>query len=191
MGRSSWGREKVDRRYVVNVLVRLESFEEPCPHYSVIAAWRRGNLMLPIFFVHGTLALLRSSIKQHANTLPPQLTLSSSVTKNKPIYKLKVRYELPETGKRAIDDQTIEGSFTDWFNVHGYLDKKALRRWLAGNLEVVALADPVAKKEWDDAIEDQRVDEEVVSEGAVRSGAERVNPTTESSAKKRGRPKKL
>lgn len=120
-----------------------------------------------------------------------QLTLSSSGVKNKPIYKLKIRYELPQTGKRAIDDQTIEGSFTDWFNVHGFLDKKAFRRWLAGNLEVVGHADPAAKKEWEDAIEEQRVDEEVVSEGAVRSGAERVNATTEGSAKKRGRPKKV
>lgn len=120
-----------------------------------------------------------------------QLTLSSSINKNKPIYKLKIRYELPQTGKRAIDDQTIQGSFTDWFNVHGYLDKKAFRRWLAGNLEVVGHADPEAKKEWDDAIEEQRVDEEVVSEGAIRSGAERTNATVDGSAKKRGRPKKV
>ena len=129
------------------------------------------------------------------------MTLSSSTTKNKPIYKLKVRYELPKTGKRAVDDQVIEGSFTDWFNEHGYLDKKAFRRWLAGNLEVVGHADPEAKKEWDDAIEEQTVDEEVVSEGAVRSGAERTNATgaertnatieASASAKKRGRPKQI
>lgn len=125
-------------------------------------------------------------------TLWRQLTLSSSTTKNKPTYKLKIRYELPQTGKRAIDDQVIEGSFTDWFNVHGYLDKKAFRRWLAGNLEVVGHADPEAKKAWDDAIEEERVDEEVVSEGAVRSGAERANVGTEgsASAKKRGRLRK-
>lgn len=75
--------------------------------------------------------------------------------------------------------------------MHGYLDKKAFRRWLAGNLEVVGHADPEAKKEWDDAIEEQRVDEEVVSEGAIRSGAERTNATVDGSAKKRGRPKKV
>jgi len=174
------------------MLVPLESFEEPCPQFRVIAAWRRGDLTLRIFLGPRD-SLLSSGHRPNSMLihLLPQLTLTSSVIKNKPIYKLKVRYELPETGKRAIDDQTIEGSFTDWFNMHGYLDKKALRRWLAGNLDVVAHADPVAKKEWDDAIEDQRVDEEVVSEGAVRSGAERVNATTEGSAKKRGRPKKL
>lgn len=97
---------------------------------------------------------------------------------------MKIRYEGPATGKRFVDDETIEGNFTDWFNTHGYLDKKAFRRWLAGNIEVVGLADPVAKQEWDQAKEDERVDEEVVSEGAIRSGAVVTNNTT-ASAKKR------
>lgn len=90
-----------------------------------------------------------------------------------------------------MDDETIEGPFAEWFNVHGYLDKKALRRWLAGHIEVVGIADPEAKKEWDDAIEDARVDEEVVSAGAIRSGAASVNTSSEGSTKKRGRPKKV
>lgn len=83
----------------------------------------------------------------------------------------------------------MEGNFTQWFDVKGQLDRKALRRWLAGHVEVVALGDPEAKKEWDDEIEEQRVDEEVVSEGAIRSGAT-IDNTTES-AKKRGRPRKV
>lgn len=118
-----------------------------------------------------------------------KLTLSSSVTKNVPIYKLKIRYEAPETGARFVDDETIEGHFTEWFNIHGFLDKKAFRRWLAGNIEVVGLADPQAKKEWDDAREEERVDEEVVSEGARMSGAISPSAVTDS-AKKRGRPRK-
>lgn len=110
-----------------------------------------------------------------------QLTLSSSVTKNVPVYKLKIRYEAPQTGKRFVDDQTIEGDFTEWFNVQGYLEKKAFRRWLAANVEVVGMADPIAKQEWDQAHEDEKVDEEVVSEGAIRSGA---NPAVNNTAQR-------
>ena len=110
--------------------------------------------------------------------------MTSSVTKNKPVYKLKIRYEAPVTAKRFVDDETIEGNFTEWFNTQGYLERKAFRRWLAGNIEVVGLADPVAKQEWDQEREDERVDEEVVSEGAIRSGAIATNATS-GSAKKR------
>lgn len=60
------------------------------------------------------------------------------------------------------------------------------------------MADPVAKKEWDDAREEERVDEEVVSEGAVRAGATATTTANEgagtgASAKKRGpgRPRKV
>lgn len=120
-----------------------------------------------------------------------QLTLSSSTIKHKSIYKLKIRYEAPQTGKRFIDDQTIEGDFTEWFNLRGFLEKKALRRWLAGNIEFVGMADPEAKKEWDDAREEERVDEEVVSEGAIRSGATANSNATTDSAKKRARPRKV
>lgn len=75
--------------------------------------------------------------------------------------------------------------------MHGYLDYEAFRKWLAGNIEFVGLADPEAKKEWDDVLEESRVDEEVVSEGAVRSGAERSFVAVGGSAKKRGRPQKV
>lgn len=122
---------------------------------------------------------------------PAQISLTSSITKHTPVYKLKIRYEAPQTGTRFIDDETIEAPFAEWFNVHGYLDKKALRRWLAGRIEVIGLADPEAKKDWDDAREEERVDEEVVSEGAIRSGAAAV--AVEGSARKRGpgRPRKV
>lgn len=90
-----------------------------------------------------------------------------------------------------MDDETLEGSFTQWFNIHGYIDKKALRRWLAGNIEVVGLADPVAKKDWDDEREEERVDEEVVSAGALRAGATSTSVAGDGTANKRGRPKKI
>lgn len=122
-------------------------------------------------------------------TYMPQLTLSSSVTKHQPIYKLKIRYEAPKSGKRFVDDETIEGNFTEWFNVQGFLDQKALRRWLAGNIEVVGLADPGAKKEYESVQEEDRIDEEVVSVGAIRSGAAAPQATPDS-AKKRTKSKK-
>lgn len=118
-----------------------------------------------------------------------KLSLTSSVTKHVPVYKLKIRYEAPQTHKRWVDDETIEGNFTDWFTLQGQLDRKALRRWLAGKIEVVGTADPAAKREWDEEIEADRVDEEVVSHGAMMSGAVAGTPTSES-AKKRGRPRK-
>lgn len=90
-----------------------------------------------------------------------------------------------------MNDETIEGSFTQWFNTHGFLDKKALRRWLAGNIEVIALADPEAKKEWDAEREEERVDEEVVSAGAVRAGATGTELADDSNTRTRGRPKKV
>lgn len=146
-------------------------------------------------------SLLTSETQVHVLTsLPVQLSLTSSTQKHKPIYTLKIRYEAPQTGARFMDDEVIEAPFTEWFNIHGYLDKKALRRWLAGKIEFVGLADPAAKKEWDDAREEERVDEEVVSEGAIRSGAtaqvtSRADETATpgASAKKRGpgRPRKV
>ena len=82
-----------------------------------------------------------------------------------------------------MNDERVTGTFTDWFNTHGFLDKKALKRWLAGNIEFVGLADPESKRAWEEGVEDARVDEEVVSAGAARlTGA---SPGEVESAKKR------
>lgn len=81
--------------------------------------------------------------------------MKSSSKKHSPIYKLKVRYE-SEAGK--WDDQEIEGKFTQWFNLHGYIQKKELRHWLANNIEVVGKADPesrrVAEKTYQGLVDD-------------------------------------
>lgn len=75
--------------------------------------------------------------------------------------------------------------------MHGYLDKKALKRWLAGNIEVIGLADPESKRAWDEKVEEARVDEEVVSAGAARlTGVQPSETLGSESARKRGRPKK-
>ena len=47
-------------------------------------------------------------------------------------------YEEP-SGKKS-EDREIEGSFTQWFNTHGYLQKKELQAWLAQNIDVLGKA---------------------------------------------------
>lgn len=120
-----------------------------------------------------------------------QLTLKSSTQKYKPIYKLKVTYEAP-SGKRW-EDKEMQGSFTQWFNTHGYLQKKELYAWLAGNIEVIGLAE--TEKEMQTKTKDTgstsiplavEAEPSSFSTGAV---AEDAGVTATSSAKK-GRGKK-
>ncbi|EXJ77966.1 hypothetical protein A1O3_09125 [Capronia epimyces CBS 606.96] len=73
-----------------------------------------------------------------------KLTLKSSTRKYDPTYKLKVTYEAP-SGKKW-EDKEIEGSFTQWFNTYGYLQKKDLQAWLANNIEVLGLAENEKEK---------------------------------------------
>ncbi|KIW20877.1 hypothetical protein PV08_01456 [Exophiala spinifera] len=81
-----------------------------------------------------------------------KLTLKSSSQKYSPSYKLKVSYEAP-SGKKW-ENKEIEGSFTQWFNTHGYLQKKEFQSWLAENIEVLG----VAKKEGKAAISEPATD---------------------------------
>jgi hypothetical protein len=69
--------------------------------------------------------------------------LKSSTQKYKPTYKLKVTYEAP-SGKKW-EDKEVEGSFTQWFNTYGYLQKKELYSWLAENIEVLGVAQKEGK----------------------------------------------
>lgn len=71
------------------------------------------------------------------------MTLKSSTQKYKLQYKLKVAYEAP-SGKKW-EDKEVEGSFTQWFNTHGYLQKKELQAWLAQNIEVLGVAQSEGK----------------------------------------------
>ncbi|KEF63320.1 uncharacterized protein A1O9_01297 [Exophiala aquamarina CBS 119918] len=72
-----------------------------------------------------------------------KLTLKSSSKKHSPIYKLKVTYEAP-SGKKW-EDKEVSGSFTQWFNTHGYLQTKELQAWLNGNIEVLSTAEKEGK----------------------------------------------
>lgn len=73
-----------------------------------------------------------------------QLTLKSSSKKHSPIYKLHVKYEAPSG--QVWEDKEIQGNFTDWFNVHGFIDQKAFKTWLAENISVIGMADPASKQ---------------------------------------------
>lgn len=101
-----------------------------------------------------------------------QLTLSSSVKKHIPIYRLKVRYESP-SGKKW-EDKEVEGRFTQWFNDAGYLQHAELKKWLATNIEVIGSADPQSKKMAEEVTSDPSVDttiEYTGSSGVEKSGS--------------------
>ncbi|KAH0829349.1 hypothetical protein AYO21_05753 [Fonsecaea monophora] len=81
-----------------------------------------------------------------------KLTLRSSAQKYSPVYKLKVTYSAPSTGKKW-EDKEITGNYTEWFNIHGYLDRKALQAWLNANIDVLRnVQEEMAKKDKTDRI---------------------------------------
>ncbi|RMZ83512.1 hypothetical protein DV737_g1623, partial [Chaetothyriales sp. CBS 132003] len=43
-------------------------------------------------------------------------------------------------GAKVYQDNDVEGRFSQWFNMHGYIDKDALKSWLAKNIDVVGAA---------------------------------------------------
>ena len=101
--------------------------------------------------------------------------------KHDPTYRLKVLYEAPNTGTKWQDVQ-VEGKFTEWFNMHGYLDKKEFRQWLARNIEVVGMADPTSTQAGEKKMN------EVIGESVNTASGSDVSGQTP--AAKRGRPKK-
>ncbi|KAJ9643213.1 signal peptidase complex subunit spc2 [Knufia peltigerae] len=126
-----------------------------------------------------------------------KLTLKSSTQKYKPIYKLKVSYEAP-SGKKW-QDREIEGSFTQWFNTHGYLQKKELQSWLAQNIEVLGVAQKEGKAAVEPTTETPAIDDATLAaiSGAggmsFSSGADAGTvpiPATPSTTAKKGRSKK-
>ncbi|RMZ90074.1 hypothetical protein DV736_g2691, partial [Chaetothyriales sp. CBS 134916] len=40
---------------------------------------------------------------------------------------------------KVYQDNAVEGRFSQWFNIHGYIDKPALKSWLAKNIDVVVI----------------------------------------------------
>ncbi|KAI1622577.1 microsomal signal peptidase 25 kDa subunit-domain-containing protein [Exophiala viscosa] len=120
-----------------------------------------------------------------------KLTLKSSSQKYKPLYKLKVAYQAP-SGKKW-ENKEVEGSFTQWFNTHGYLQKKELQAWLAENIEVLG----VARSEGKSTIEVETpmtttaaIDDATLAAMSFSSGTENSSaPVTPSAKKGRGKKK--
>ncbi|KIW51051.1 hypothetical protein PV05_09806 [Exophiala xenobiotica] len=121
-----------------------------------------------------------------------KLRLKSSTQKYKPMYKLKVTYEAP-SGKKW-EDKEVEGSFTQWFNTHGYLQKKELHSWLAENIEVLGVAQKEGKAKIESAPSAGAIDDATLAaisgpEMMSFSSSAEASPATPSTSKK-GRPKK-
>ena len=75
------------------------------------------------------------------------MSLSSSVTKHKPIYNLTVSYLDPSTKNSKPDSETwrtieLSAPFTKWFSADGYFVAKPFQQWLASEIPVVGEADP-------------------------------------------------
>ena len=118
--------------------------------------------------------------------------MKSSTQKYKPTYKLKVIYEAP-SGKKW-EDKEVEGSFTQWFNTHGYLQKKELHSWLAENIEVLGVAQKEGKAKIESAPSAGAIDDATLAaisgpEMMSFSSSAEASPATPSTSKK-GRPKK-
>ncbi|KAJ9495162.1 signal peptidase complex subunit spc2 [Exophiala xenobiotica] len=149
----------------------------------------RTNAQYPLIQLHSACLVLMLT-----KVTPPQLRLRSSTQKYKPTYKLKVTYEAP-SGKKW-EDKEVEGSFTQWFNTYGYLQKKELYSWLAENIEVLGVAQKEGKAKIEAApapsaatIDDATLAAISVPEMMSFSSSADASPATPSTTKK-GRPKK-
>jgi hypothetical protein len=79
-----------------------------------------------------------------------QLKLASHVQKPTPEYILTTTYSSPQ-GDKVWQNSVTSIPFAHLFNVHGFLQKKELHKFLAQTIEVVGLADPkskAARMEW-------------------------------------------
>lgn len=119
-----------------------------------------------------------------------KLTLKSSSKKHSPTYNLKVTYEAP-SGKKWEDKQ-VSGSFTQWFNTHGYLQTKELQAWLNSNIDVLSTAEQEGKTKGTAAKTPEFSTEAAIAAldpSTFASGVESSDVVPPSSVKK-GRPKK-
>ena len=113
--------------------------------------------------------------------------MKSSVKKHDPTYRLHVTYSAPQTGKKW-EDKEITTPFASIFNMHGYLDKPAFKRWLASNIEVVGLADPSSLQSGEKKMDE--IADEIVVMGSGGLGEATGAETNATTPAKRGRPKK-
>ncbi|KAL8737226.1 MAG: hypothetical protein Q9181_001880 [Wetmoreana brouardii] len=67
------------------------------------------------------------------------VSIASSVTKHKPIYNLKVRYERLGKEPKTLE---ISAPFTRWFDSDGYFVATPFQQWLASEVPIIGEADP-------------------------------------------------
>lgn len=65
--------------------------------------------------------------------------MASSVSKHKPIYNLRVRYEKPGKEPQTLN---ISAPFTRWFDSDGYFVATPFQQWLASEIPLVGEVDP-------------------------------------------------
>lgn len=101
------------------------------------------------FVLNGALTLYTWGVERHlifdgrqssaAGNQQQRLILRSYIEKPKPEYLLEISSSTGQKNPTSVP-------FAVLFNIHGYLQKKELRKWLAREIEAVALADPASAK---------------------------------------------
>ena len=75
----------------------------------------------------------------------------------------------------------------EWFDENGYLQEKALKTWMARNIEVIGLADPVSKqgaeKKYGGVVDDTML-------ASISYGASTSSDSTETTPATRGKKSK-
>lgn len=66
------------------------------------------------------------------------ISVSSSAKKHSAFYKLHILYK--SSSNEVIQEKEFETSYTTWFSSEGILHPEPLRRWLAGEIEVLQRA---------------------------------------------------
>lgn len=97
------------------------------------------------------------------------ISLASSTRKFDPTYNLTITQSTSTAAGATQSSSTISTPFNDLFNIHGFLDRAALKQWLAANLDAVGKADPVAKQAWEDRNKVEEAEVEIISAGAARN----------------------
>lgn len=124
------------------------------------------------FALNGALTVWIFAVERHllfdgtADGGKKRLVLRSHTEKPRPEYVLTVEYT--DAGARG-QETAVSVPFARLFNVHGYLQRKELHKWLAREVAVVGTADPASKAA---AMEWER-EQGVVAQGALE-GAESV-----------------
>lgn len=67
------------------------------------------------------------------------LKIWSRGKKHSPEYEIEVKYRAK--GGTVWEEKVVKGVFMQWFSKEGYLQRKEFAGWLAGNVDVIGLAE--------------------------------------------------